>query len=73
MIHILCNEFPFDKIRYSCCCFVEIILSILRVCTWWAQVTKLHEAKTEKSEKAGSHWESNPGHLWLELPVLEVS
>ena len=45
----------------------------LRVCTWWAQVTKLHEAKTEKSEKAGSHWESNPGHLWLELPVLEVS
>ena len=34
---------------------------------------RFHEAKTEKSEKAGSQWESNPGHLWLELPVLEVS
>ena len=24
----------------------------------------------ERSEKAGSRQESNPGHLWLELPVL---
>ena len=29
-----------------------------------------YEAKIEESEKAGSHLESNPGHLWLELPVL---
>ena len=29
-----------------------------------------YEAKIEESEKAGSCWESNPGHLWLELPVL---
>ena len=29
-----------------------------------------YEAKVEESEKAGSHWESNPGHLWLEPPVL---
>ena len=28
------------------------------------------EAKTEESEKAGSRCESNPGHLWLEPPVL---
>ena len=26
--------------------------------------------KIEESEKAGSHRESNPGHLWLEPPVL---
>ena len=30
---------------------------------------RCYEAKTEESEKAGSHWESNPGHLWLEPPV----
>ena len=29
-----------------------------------------HEAKIEESEKAISHRESNPGHLWLEPPVL---
>ena len=28
------------------------------------------EAKIEKSEKADSHQESNPGHLWLEPPIL---
>ena len=28
------------------------------------------EAKIEESEKAGSHRESNPGHLWLVQPVL---
>ena len=28
------------------------------------------EAKTEKSEKASSHRESNLGYLWLETPVL---
>ena len=30
----------------------------------------MYEAKIEESEKAGSCRESNPGHLWLELPVL---
>ena len=29
-----------------------------------------YEVKIEKSEKAGSHLESNPGHLWLEPLVL---
>ena len=31
---------------------------------------KCYEVKIEESEKASSHHESNPGHLWLELPVL---
>ena len=31
---------------------------------------KCYEAKIEESEKAGSCWELNPGHLWLEPPVL---
>ena len=31
---------------------------------------RCYEAKIEESEKAGSCQESNPGHLWLELPVL---
>ena len=26
---------------------------------------RCYEAKIEESEKAGSCWESNPGHLWL--------
>ncbi len=30
----------------------------------------MYEAKVEESEKPGSRWESNPGHLWLEPPVL---
>ena len=29
-----------------------------------------YEAKIEESEKGGSRRESNPGHLWLEPPVL---
>ena len=28
------------------------------------------ETKIEESEKADSHQESNPGHLWLEPSVL---
>ena len=31
---------------------------------------KCNEAKIEEGEKAGSRQESNPGHLWLESPVL---
>ena len=32
---------------------------------------RCYEAKTEESEKGpGSRRESNPGHLWLEPPVL---
>ena len=31
---------------------------------------RCYEAKIEGSEKAGSRRESNPGHLWLEPPVL---
>ena len=31
---------------------------------------RCYEAKLEESEKTGSHRESNPGHLWLEPPVL---
>ena len=31
---------------------------------------RFYEAKIEESEKAGSCWELNPGHLWLEPPVL---
>ena len=33
---------------------------------------RCYEVKTEESEKAGSHRESNPGHLWLEPPVEPV-
>ena len=28
-----------------------------------------YKVKIEKSEKAGSHRKSNPGHLWLDPPV----
>ena len=31
---------------------------------------RCYEAKIEESEKDGSRQESNPGHLWLEAPVL---
>ena len=31
---------------------------------------RCYEAKIEGSEKADSCWESNPGHLWSEPPVL---
>ena len=31
---------------------------------------RCYEAKIEESEKADSHRESNPGHIWLEPPVL---
>ena len=31
---------------------------------------RCYEVKIEESEKAGSRRESNPGHLWLEPPVL---
>ena len=31
---------------------------------------RCYEVKTEETEKAGSRWESNPGHLWLVQPVL---
>ena len=31
---------------------------------------RCYEAKIEDSEKAGNHWELNPGHLWLEPPAL---
>ena len=31
---------------------------------------RCYEAQIEESEKVGSRRESNPGHLWLEPPVL---
>ena len=31
---------------------------------------RCYETKIEESEKASSHRELNPGHLWLEPPVL---
>ena len=31
---------------------------------------RYYEVKIEEGEKASSRRESNPGHLWLELPVL---
>jgi len=31
---------------------------------------RCYGAKIEESEKASIHQESNPGHLWLEPPVL---
>ena len=52
---------------------VETILSILRVCTWWAHVTKRIDFMRKIEEAGRCLQESNPGHLWLELPVLEVS
>ena len=30
----------------------------------------IHEAEIEESEKAGTQWESNPGHFGLEPPVF---
>ena len=31
---------------------------------------RCYEVKQRKVKKAGSRWESSPGHLWLEPPVL---
>ena len=31
---------------------------------------RCYEVKMEGNEKTGSHWDSNPGHLCLEPPVL---
>ena len=33
---------------------------------------RCYKAKIEKSEKAGSHRESKPGYLWLELPLFHL-
>ena len=49
--------------------------SALIICVWQSEVgdcviVECYEVKIEESEKAGSSWESNPGHLWLEPPVL---
>ena len=37
---------------------------------WEMKEFRCYEMKIEESEKAGSHWELNQGHLWLEPPVL---
>ena len=36
----------------------------------WTERYRSYEVKIEESEKAGSHWKLNPGHLWLVQPVL---
>ena len=48
------------------------ISSVLRASCLTLEINEFrcYEAKIEESEKAGSRRESNPGHLWLEPPVL---
>ena len=38
---------------------------------WNKQKFRCYEAKIEESEKAGSHRESNPGHLACGRPLTE--
>ena len=50
------------------CCFLFITLSA--IVALHVTVNEFYQAEIEEWEKAISHWQSNPGHLWLELPVL---
>ena len=40
---------------------------------WNKQKFRCYEAKIEESEKAGSCWESNPGHLACAASALPLS
>ena len=40
---------------------------------WNKQKFRCYEAKIEESEKAGSRWESNPGHLACAASTLPLS
>ena len=40
---------------------------------WNKERLDIFEAEIEESEKAGSHWESNPGHLACAASALPLS
>ena len=44
-------------------CFSSLQPALINGC-------RCYEMKIDESEKASSHRESNPGHLWLKPPVL---
>ena len=49
----------------------ELILMLRASClTLQIDEFRCYEAKIEEGGKASSRRESNPGHLWLEPPVL---
>ena len=60
--------------KLKCDCCLLSFSNFLHTCTVEANTIRLiikfrcYEAKIEESEKAGSRWELNQGHLWL--PVL---
>ena len=58
LIHLLLGCFGFTLLRASC-----LTLEIKEF--------RCYEVKIKASAKAGSCRESNPGHLWLEPPVLD--
>ena len=49
---------------------VSIVFSMRSLHPFYINEFRCYEAKIEESEKGGSRQESNPGHLWLEPPVL---
>ena len=51
------------------------IYKLLRNLTshWKKEKFRCYEAKTEESEKAGSRWESHPGHLACAASALPLS
>ena len=64
----ICRHIPIYMLQY-----VETQnMSPQRFCAQRVHTVKefrCYEVKIEESEKASSHQESNPGHLWLEPPV----
>ena len=48
----------------------EFQMLLAKLLVWLINEFRCYEVKIKESEKASSHQESNPGHLWLELPVL---
>ena len=48
----------------------ELMYNPLRASCLTLEINGCYEAKIEESEKASSHQEMNPGHLWFEPPVL---
>ena len=60
---------PLHDSHYS---LPKFLICLLKASSLMLEINEFrcYEAKIEESEKASSRRESNPGHLWLEPPVL---
>ena len=59
-------------LMFLCVHMTRVLFLMLKASCLTLEINDIrcYEVKIEKSEKAGSDWELNPGHLWLEPPVL---